>query len=374
MTDMKEKNLFGGARRGWLGTLIAAAIVVGVAPSTASAADCGDAAGSGGARVACACGDTVVTSTYLRSSDPVVQNQCAGLGLAIGRSGITLDCRYNEMNGDGTDHGIYVFERERVAVKRCTVKGFLDGIRVGFGGSNSIYGNTVADNADDGIGVRDSDGNRIRYNKVSGNGESGIDLSTADGNSVYANKAYGNAATGVELGQNSNKNWVKKNYCKNNGKQGIQLSDDSGWNKVYLNWMSHNGSNGLLAKNSGHNSIMWNAAKDNGGDGLRLLEGSPSNYIKGFYAAGNGADGICVGSDSNKVMLSTAIDNGSDGVQNEATGEKNSYYANYSKENADYGYHDNSSGGGTAGTANRYSRNRCRNNGIDGSDPDGLCR
>ena len=71
-----------------------------------SAADCGDSAGAGGARVPCACGDSVVTDTTLAASDPIVVDGCkedvrAGLGLV--QPSVTLDCAGLTIDGPGFD-------------------------------------------------------------------------------------------------------------------------------------------------------------------------------------------------------------------------------------------------------------------------------
>ena len=61
-----------------------------------SAADCGDSAGAGGARVPCACGDSVVIDTTLEASDPIVLDGCGDdvvVGLALVQPSITLTAR-----------------------------------------------------------------------------------------------------------------------------------------------------------------------------------------------------------------------------------------------------------------------------------------
>jgi len=46
---------------------------------------------------------------------------------------------------------------------------------------------------------------------------------------------------------------------------------------------------------------------------------------------------------------------------------------NDAKNNDGFGFKDLSSGGGTEGTANTYTDNKCVANGDGGSDPTGLC-
>lgn len=61
--------------RASVGTAVVAVLVT--VATTALAAPCGDALD--GRRVACRCGDTVVTDTRLLATDPVVTTRCATL-------------------------------------------------------------------------------------------------------------------------------------------------------------------------------------------------------------------------------------------------------------------------------------------------------
>src|SRR5262245_64898779 len=88
-----------------------------------AAQNCGDTAAAG-ARVACACGDTVITSTSLKAGDPVVNAVCPGIGLTIGADDIVLNCNSRQVSGDPSGNGIALIGRTGVTVRGCELTGF----------------------------------------------------------------------------------------------------------------------------------------------------------------------------------------------------------------------------------------------------------
>ncbi len=94
------------------GHTTAAAIVVAsfLLSGAAAAAPCGDDVK--GVRVACHCGDTVVSDTRLRPEDPVVSGRCPLDGLAIRADAlaesITLDLAGLSLVGTGAGIGLEV--------------------------------------------------------------------------------------------------------------------------------------------------------------------------------------------------------------------------------------------------------------------------
>jgi len=93
-----------------ISVLTAASVVHLSLPFPVLANSCGDDVG--GARVACACGDTVVSDTVLRPGDPVVSGRCPGTGLIVRASEfaetITIDLAGLALVGSGAGIGIDV--------------------------------------------------------------------------------------------------------------------------------------------------------------------------------------------------------------------------------------------------------------------------
>ena len=95
--------------RAFLALSFAAFVLV---PATRAAAACGDDVD--GKRVACSCGDVVVSDTRLQPSDPVVAERCASNGLLVrakpDAASIVLDLGGLTILGTGQGTGIYVID------------------------------------------------------------------------------------------------------------------------------------------------------------------------------------------------------------------------------------------------------------------------
>jgi hypothetical protein len=147
-----------------LGALALSAIV---RTEPASAADCGD--NVGGKRIACSCGDTVVTSTTLTASDPVTKGRCHLDGLIVRAAefedSLVLDLAGLSIVGSGVGTGIDVRA------------GGSEGAAI-IGGPKSHLGEVVGF----GVGVRVREGGAIRRIEaldIEGHRHEGLALHTA---------------------------------------------------------------------------------------------------------------------------------------------------------------------------------------------------
>jgi hypothetical protein len=114
----------------------------------AAASNCGDDVN--GERVACACGDTVVSDTRLVRTDPVVTQRCPDDGLTLRASGqvesLTLDLAGLPITGQGSGVGIQVLDggsRGAILIGgKDGSPGQVAGFRVGISarGSHAILG------------------------------------------------------------------------------------------------------------------------------------------------------------------------------------------------------------------------------------------
>ena len=135
-----------------------AAFVVLALSTAAPAALCGDDVA--GRRVACGCGDTVVSTTTLRASDPVVTSVCGADGLVV-RSGdggpVVLDLSGFTLSGSRVGVGIRVLDGGEggAVVRGGSVSGFAVGVKAGARGARArverLY---TGDNKTDGLAVR----------------------------------------------------------------------------------------------------------------------------------------------------------------------------------------------------------------------------
>jgi len=97
-----------------------------------------------GGAVACACGDTVQTSTTLTAD----LGPCTHVGLNV-QSGVVLDCAGHTISGDGgtgASYGVNLDGATAATVRNCRVTGFGRGLRIRGGASNRLESNQSAGN------------------------------------------------------------------------------------------------------------------------------------------------------------------------------------------------------------------------------------
>jgi parallel beta-helix repeat protein len=355
---------------------MAAGAGLGLAATGATAADCGDTAGPGASRIACACGDTVVTSTRLRGHDPVSRGACPGDGLVIGADDITLHCRNQSIEGSGAEDttGVTLLERRSVTVRRCRISGFGDAISVTGGGEHRFQDNRVLDSARYGIAVGSlgerqtgSCGNRLLRNSVR-RAQAAIRIAEGESNDVEANDvrdagdgiqlfAPDSAVTGNEvqrtergiiLFEDSNDSqvsnntvrgsgigillfgtrdsFVRRNTLKGNG-IGISIFDESARSEISYNTLRRNGVGIQLAENVNICHVAENSVERSSGSGFLVLEGPAGNIFEG----------------------------------------------NESENNGGYGFEDVTVNRDGQGADNVYLDNECHDNALGGSSPLGLC-
>jgi hypothetical protein len=184
------------------------ACLVAVFATAASAADCGDKVPGG--RVACSCGDAVVTDTKLMPGDPVVSEPCSGDGLTLmppsGSDGITINLNGLVLTGTGSGVGIRSERGGELGNRilgggdgrRAEILGFASGIR-GSGRNvlREVSAIDVHDNKHDGVSVRTS-GLVMRDVNSHSNGRDGISLSGHD-NELVDVVSGGNRRDGLQV-------------------------------------------------------------------------------------------------------------------------------------------------------------------------------
>jgi parallel beta-helix repeat protein len=356
------------------------------AGAPAWAADCGDKAGAGGSRVACACGDTVITSTTLRPGDPVADTVCAGVGLSIGDDNITLNCNGREMSGeDVADAGILLADRTGVTVRNCKISGFFRGIWLLASSGNRLLSNTISLS---GLGMvleDDSGGNLVKSNRVVEPGSDGINLgSGASGNMIVGNTLEGTSLSGdgIDFDGTATDNTVKGNKVTGfMGASGIELFLAEG-NVVTENVSSGNGF-GISLRGNG-NTIERNTTDENEADGIDA--GGDNNVIDKNRARRNFGNGITMSGNGNIISRNTADGNQGAGIS--VDGDDNTIDQNRGKGNSFSGlevafgtgnvitrntFDDNAEDGIFVGAdGGTIDGNRGRRNGDDGLDVSGI--
>jgi parallel beta-helix repeat protein len=174
----------------------------------ASAAECGEGIKT------CDCGDTLMTSYELSSSDPITVNTCSGDGLIIGVSGteespIVLDCKNKQVTGSNEAKGIKILTQNYIEIMNCNVVSFDQNIL--------LNGNWLK--------VKDS---TVEY------GKRGIFLYGAT-NNVLDNIYVKDNADGVSFYQSAYNMLKNSEFYSNHGNT-IYLIVDSDENTIINNW------------------------------------------------------------------------------------------------------------------------------------------
>ncbi|HWG74650.1 MAG TPA: hypothetical protein VG184_11425 [Acidimicrobiales bacterium] len=241
-----------------------------------------------------ACGSTVTQNTLLRAD----VGPCAGTGITIGASNITLNLNGHHVFGalnsygtgpvDGTDKvGIHFDSVTNSRVMNGEVSGFAAGVRIDNGSGNAVTLMNVHDNITaihspaengDGISVWNSSYNRVSHNTVTHNGEySGISLLTGPYNAVNGVVNPAMSGTGNDITDNvvTNNNvavcsnatckpaatpgvtFVRGQQIPGSNDEGIDVNGPNMTNSVVRgNYVTDSGNNGIMVNPSCHDAFL----------------------------------------------------------------------------------------------------------------------
>src|SRR2546428_137012 len=184
-----------------IGALVVLALL-GFAGPARAIRPCGDDVDGHGRRVACACGDLLVSSHVLGPADQVTVTPCAANGLLVAASRpVTLDLGGRTITGNGQGVGIFVLRGSLTLVGPGTVERFGVGVMArGVRALQSAVNVRVAGNRLDGL-VAQGDGFTLLGSVAEGNGGNGFSLGgtnyALDGNRASANGRHGFKLTGM---------------------------------------------------------------------------------------------------------------------------------------------------------------------------------
>jgi len=260
-------------------------------------------------------------------------------GNTANHNGTGIDCHPsdgaiaigNTVNNN-TYEGIFIGTTTAV-VKNNTANGNAYGIDVD-ADTATITGNTTNKNSQFGIFVA-ATSVTITGNTADGNADDGFYLGVGQG-IITGNTADRNADNGFYLSIGQGK--ISGNTADAN--QGLATSGEAGFviigtpTTVSGNTALNNAGDGFLFQTVDGSTFLGNTANNNGGDGIHLVS-CQTDTLTGNTAKGNANDGFDVdlSSSGNIISRNTALRNTVDDL------------------------FDNSTGTGTAGTANTWSHN-----------------
>lgn len=212
---------------------------------------------------------TAVTcgSTISAPGNYFLSGNCAGAGITITASKVTLDLKRHTMTGLGSGDGISASNVSRVnIIGPGTITNFEEGV-IFIQIRNCLVENVTVIGNLSGITFGDSSGSRIRKNRANDNADQGISLFGSTDNEIEENEANRNG-DGIFL-KGSSGNGIGENEANNNGSNGILL-DDSNDNEVEENETNGNQS-GIALASSNRNEIKENEANENSFIGIGLF-------------------------------------------------------------------------------------------------------
>jgi parallel beta-helix repeat protein/predicted outer membrane repeat protein len=306
------------------------------------------------------CGQLVTTSIRLNNN----LTDCAGNGLVVGASNITIDLGGRTIDGVNLGVGVLNNGFDNVVITNGFIQEFDFGVQLNPGTSGNVVsglrmvsnqdggiqlsnadqggvgntiqgntvdgsfygvamldgtsgtlvrGNTVLNAPGQGIYLLSSSGNRVEQNSVSFSSGAGVALEGADGNTVIGNQLSDNSEGGVAVGGDllpSNNNLIEGNTILR-GSAGITLLGSS-QNRVIGNSVRE-AAGGIELEFSNNNQLIRNDIRASSG-GISLI-GSSGNRLEDNFVVGN-SDGIGLEalSLSNVIVRNVVRNNSGDGI------------------------------------------------------------
>lgn len=296
-----------------------------------SAADCGG-------DVACNCGDYLIASRILNSSDNLTDcSSSAGIYFYTGD--ITLDCNGFLITGDSSGIGINLDEANNLTIKNCRIYNFDRGIVSLLVSNLTIENTTITNSASNGIEMNGNlDNNSLVNVSISSSGSRGFLFSSRLATvSVSNSNFFNNTDTGLYL-QNFGVVFIENVSAYSNGEEGIYVEkanasiiDSNSYNNtrdgIYFYSEGRDGSEEISCTASVKNTSTYY----NGASGITygnyLLDINSSRVYNNTY------NGINIGYDSSssdpqyKLRLtdSNITNNGQDGIFARYITEDSSY-------------------------------------------------
>ena len=179
--------------------VVALALLLALAGPARAIRPCGDDVDGHGKRVACACGDLLVSSRVLGPVDEVTTQRCPAYGLLVAASGpVTLDLGGRTIAGSGQGVGIHVVRGSLVLIGPGAVEQFSVGVLAhGMQALRSAVNVRLVGNRLDGL-VAQGDGFTVVGSVAEGNGRDGFSFAGSN-YALDGNRASENGWDGFRL-------------------------------------------------------------------------------------------------------------------------------------------------------------------------------
>jgi parallel beta-helix repeat protein len=264
------------------------------------------------------CGQ-VLTHSITLSNDLLA---CAGDGLVIGASGITVDLNGHLVQGTGLGAGVRNPGHHDVTIRNGTIRNFDSGVLISESQRNVVAGISFDQTELGGVQLSNADGSQVRNNQVSG--FSGVAFHLTGGSS--SNLVAGNAVVAgngeaivVEGGSDNNR--LGGNALSGSSDSGIRV-DFSTATTVIGNRVA-GGSDAAITMTGAPRSVVQSNTVEGVGDAAILLKDSTANVVR-FNTLGQSADaGVVLSGVSDSLIKANTMSHAGDAAISLQLGSSN---------------------------------------------------
>jgi parallel beta-helix repeat protein len=249
------------------------------------------------------CGQVITTSTTVTNS----LAGCAGDGLVIGASGITVDMNGQTIQGTGLGVGIRNNGHDDVTIRNGALVNFDHGVVLGPGTvRNSVTGLTLSKNEWSAIELNAASGNHLAQNQLAEIGDIGLQLTNGSSDNAIKGNVVGTGAGDsfvVNLG--SHRNWFEGNVVKTSA--GAALRVEASTNTMVLANEFAGSSDTAITMTAAPGSVVQANRIGGGGDAGVLLSGGSASVVR-FNAFGQSSDaGVILDGMSNSLVKGNSL-------------------------------------------------------------------
>jgi large repetitive protein len=254
------------------------------------------------------CGQVITANTTITNS----LAGCAGDGLVIGASGITVDLNGQTIQGTGLGVGIRNNGHGDVTIRNGALLNFDHGVVLGPGTvRNSVTGLTLSKNEWSAIDLNAASGNHLAQNQLAEIGDIGVRLTNGSSDNAIRGNVVGTGAGDsfvVELG--SHRNWFEGNVVKTSAGQAVRVNGSSN-TMVLANEFAGSSDMGITMT-AAPGSVVQANRLGGGGDAGVLLSGGTASVVR-FNAFGQSSDaGVILEGMSNSLVKGNSLTSAGD--------------------------------------------------------------
>jgi large repetitive protein len=247
---------------------------------------------------------------------------CAGDGLVIGASGITVDLNGHLVQGTGLGVGVRNPGHHDVTIRGGTIRNFDSGVLLSEAQRNVVAGITFDQTELGGVHLTGADGSQVRDNHVIGFGGVAFHLTGGSSSNVVAGNAVadGNGeAIVVEGGSDHNR--LEGNKLSNSSDSGIRVDFSS--NTAIIGNLVSGGSDAAITMTGAPRSVIQSNNVYGVGDAAILLAASTANVVR-FNTLGQSADaGVVLSGVSDSLIKGNTMSHAGDAAISLQLGSSN---------------------------------------------------